>query len=1195
VEAFRPAEFEVHLKAERESTPFGREYEAEIRANYLFGGAMAGQPVSWRLRLNRTSYSPPGFGGYTFGNELDWGDEEEEETSRLAASGEATLDQDGSLRVRIPLRAEKEKDSAAAILEATVVSPSRRSISSRIQTLVHRGEYYIGLRPSASFLKKGETLGVEVIAADPQGALVSDKKVGLKLMRREWRSVRQAGIGGRYRWLTEKEDIEVAGQEVRTGKEAAKVTFSPDETGYYFLLAAGSDSLGNRITTTTYFYLTGPDYVPWERRDDDSIELVADAERYKPGQSARILVKSPYEKAKALVTIERELVLESRVIDIGGTSTQVEVPILPEYIPNVFVSVLLVQGRKSGAEAEENQDLGKPSFKIGYLNLSVDPAEKRLAVEIQTNKEEYKPREEVTVEFKVRDSRGTGCPASLAVAAVDLGVLNLIGYETPDPFSVFYGERPLSVRTAETRIHVVGRRDYGEKGEEPAGGAGEEGAISLAAALAEVKLRGDFRSTAYWNPSLIADGNGEARVRFRLPDNLTTFRVMAVAQTEDSRFGRDESTFRVSKRLLLQAALPRFARVGDSFEGGVVVHNFSAAQGNVTLAVQASGIRLDDSQPERRFSLGPGQSREVRYAFKATDPGPATFSFRAQMGGETDGLEVSLPLRLPRPTETVALSGETKDSAEERLAVPDEVYPGHTMIEVQAASSALLGLKGNLSQLDDYPYICLEQRLSALLPYILAPRVMLEFGITELPPEELRKRVGQGLREIYAYQKESGGFGLWPDSRLEAPFLTCYAALAMAKAAEEGFEIENDRLERALSYLSGLLRQAWSSARGPFGAADWKTIKAFALYLLALNKQPQPAFADGLFTERDALPLFGQTLLLKALYYGKGSAAAQDTLFQEIMNKIKLSPTGAHFEEDDPAVGRWVYSSNTRTTALILQTLIEIGREHPSLPAVARWLVEKQAAAARLSTQENLFLFYALNEYYRKYEGTRAEFRATITLAGKTLLESEFGDTRREIKRAEVKVSGLGLGEDKGLALRFKKSGAGILYYGARMTYAPRRALPARDEGIAVVKRVDSLDGKPLETIPPGSLVVVTLEVAVPQECLFVVVDDPLPAGLEGVNPEFETESAEYLFVLEEEGPAQLRMWWRGFNHFEMHDDRVLLFADSLPAGVHTHRYLARAVSFGSFLMPGTVAGEMYAPEVFGRSPEKIVRVGRSK
>ena len=1193
VEAFRPAEFEVHLRAENESAYFGREYAAEVRANYLFGGVMAGQPVSWRLRLNRTSFSPPGYKGYIFGNELDWGEEETEETSRLAASGEASLDSSGKLEVRLPMEAVKETDSVTAVLEATVVNPSRRSISNRIQTLVHRGEYYIGLRPSSSFLKKGEAVSFEVVAADPRGALVPDKKVGLKLMRREWRSVRQAGIGGRFRWITEKEDVEVAGREVRTKNEAVRADFTPDKTGYYFLLASGSDGWGNRITTTTYFYVTGPDYVPWERRDDDSIELAADAEGYSPGQNARILVKSPYEKAKALVTVERELVFESQVIEIDGTSSQIEIPVLSEYIPNVFVSVLLVQGRKAGAELQENEDLGKPSFKVGYINLSVDPAEKRLAVEIQKDKEEYKPREEVTLRLKAKDSQGAGCPASLALAVVDLGVLNLIGYQTPDPFAAFYGERPLSVRTSETRIHVVGRRDYGEKGEDAAGGAGEGLAAPLGSALSEVELRGDFRSTAYWNASLITDENGEAQVTFRLPDNLTTFRVMAVAQTKDSRFGRNESTFRVSKQLLLQAALPRFARVGDSFQGGCIVHNFSKAQGNVILDVQASGIRFDDARPERRFSLGPGQSREVLYTFEAVSAGRASFAFRARMGDDTDGLETGIPVQLSRPKEAVALSGETRDVAVEKIVVAGDFDPEYSTIDVQAASSALVGLEGSLSELDDYPYVCLEQKLSALLPYILAPQVLVEFGITELRPEQVREKVAGGLDEIYAYQNDDGGFCLWPDSPHDVPFLTCYAALAMLKAAAAGFEVDGQRLDLTLDYLSQFLRQGWELDRWPFSVGDWRTTRAFAAYILALAKRPQPAFADGLFAERQLIPLFGQTLLLKALYYGNGSPAAQNTVFEALANKIKVTPTTAHFEEDDSS--GWVYSSNTRTTAFILQTLVETGRDHPALPAVARWLVEKQRSGSRLSTHESLFVFYALNDYYRKFEAGGAEFRGTIALAGKTLLEADFGRASRDIKRANLKVSDLGREAGKEMRLQVEKKGEGVLYYGARLTYAPRQALPARDEGIAVVKRIESLDGKPLDVVPPGTLVVVTVDVAVPQETLFVVVDDPLPAGLEAVNTEFQTESTESLLLLEEDGPTYREIWWRGFNHFEMHDDRVLLFADSLAAGVHTHRYLARALSTGRFILPGTLAGQMYAPEVFGRSQEKVVRVGSSK
>jgi uncharacterized protein YfaS (alpha-2-macroglobulin family) len=181
----------------------------------------------------------------------------------------------------------------------------------------------------------------------------------------------------------------------------------------------------------------------------------------------------------------------------------------------------------------------------------------------------------------------------------------------------------------------------------------------------------------------------------------------------------------------------------------------------------------------------------------------------------------------------------------------------------------------------------------------------------------------------------------------------------------------------------------------------------------------------------------------------------------------------------------------------------------------------------------------------------------------------------------------------KELSLKIEKTGEGILYYGARLTYAPKQKLEPRDEGFAVYKKIESLDGKPLESIKAGTLVVVTLQVAVPKESLFIVVHDPLPAGFEAVNPSFLTESEDAQRKLEKLEESDEGHWWEGFNHIEMHDNRVLLFADSLRAGIHTHRYLARALTFGQFTMPGTKAEEMYAPEVFGRSAEQAVRIAK--
>lgn len=1033
VEAFRPAEFEVLLRSVKDSFTFGDRYQGEVRANYLFGGAMAGQKASWSLRLNASSFTPPGHKDFIFGNEMDWEDTGTEE-SRLLASGEGFLDADGKMEVKVPLLPEKERNSVQAALEATVQSPSRRSISSRIQTTVHRGEFYIGLRPSTAFVKKGEGLTVDVIAADPGGALVSKKRIQVKLIRREWRSVRKAGMGGRFSWMTEKEDIEAASRTVDSGSSAEVLPFRADQAGLYYVRADAKDARGNSISSSTYFYVTGEDYVPWERRDDDSIELVADGDEYRPGDTAKILIKSPYEKAKALVTVERESILESRVLEIQGSTTQIAVPLSSEHVPNVYVSVLLVQGRTASAKTGENGDVGKPSFKMGYVRLNVNPFQKRLSIAIATDKQDYRPKDRVTVRLKAKNWKGEGVKACLSLAVVDVGVLNLIGYQTPNPFDRFYALKPLSVQTSETRIHVVGQRGYGEKGED-AGGGGERTAAA-APVLTQVELRGDFKSTAYWNPSILANAEGEAVVSFDLPSNLTTFRIMAVAQTVDSCFGQNQSTFRVSKPLQLLPSMPRFGRVGDQFEGGVVVHNFSSNPGEVKLSLEAGGIVCKDSAL-RTFPLAAGESREVLYPFEVTQAGKAEFSFRAVMGEDSDGLAVNLPLKLPRPVETVALFGETEESREEQIRIPADVFLDQSRLEVSAAASALTGLKGCLDFLTRYPYSCLEQRVSQVLPYLIAADIIQDFKLSALDEGRIRRFVQSHLNEFAGYQKDDGGFALWPDSRNAFPYLTCYAAFALLKAREAGYAVNAAGLDQSLDYLRNFLGWTFNRGQHPYGLKHWNTSRAFALYVLALAGKPEPNYAELLAKSGDDLTLFGKSLLLKALYHGDGPIQARKRILDELLNKVKVTPSHAHFEEEEGAEYDWIYSSNLRTTAHILQTLVEIKSANPLLPQIARWIVDKRKAGHWHTTQENFHVFSALNDYFKTFEKHKPDYGLKISLGGRTVLDGSFRGSREKTAEASIPLSGFK--ENGLLPLKILKEGPGALYYSVRMTYAPAK------------------------------------------------------------------------------------------------------------------------------------------------------------
>lgn len=1190
IEAFRPAEFEAVIKSEQDSYVFGETFKADIRGNYMFGGVMSGQKVSWHLRLNPTSYFPPGHKGYVFGNEVDrWiSYDMDQERSRLLSSGEGNLDSSGLLQVEARLKPEEEKDSVMAVLEATIQGPSRRSISSRIQTVIHRGDFYLGLKPSTSFLKKGEDIGVEVIAVHPDGTFFPGRKVNLKLIKREWHSVKKAEIGSRFRWITEEKNIDIEEKSLQTADGSRELRFTPEKAGFYILLAESKDGRGNPVSSSTTFYVTGRDYVPWERQDDDIIEMVADDINYKPGDTAKILVKSPYEKAKAMVTVERESIFDVFFEDIEGSTSQIDIPVSSEHIPNVYVSVLLVKGRTPTDITDSAEDLGKPSFKIGYIKLDVDPSEKRLGLDVSSDKASYKPGERVTLRLKTSDWQGKGTPASVSVAVADLGVLNLIGYRTPDPFSLFFSEKALSVQTSENRQHLIGQRAYSEKGEDAGGGAGEPMMASRAMGMSEIELRGNFKSTAYWNPSVLTGPDGEASVSFVLPDNLTSFRIMAVAQSKDSCFGRGESLFRVTKPLLLQAALPRFARVGDRFQGGVVIQNQSSEEGAVQVTCEVKGIRLED-QPTREIIIPSGSGKEVLFQFSAERQGDAAFSFRARLKDDTDGLSITIPVHLPRPTETVALSDRISGSVEERIRIPRDVFPTETRLAIQGSASALTGLKATVEHLYTYPYLCLEQRLSRVIPFIVGSDVIRDFQLSDLSPRQIREFVQSQIKELYAYQKDSGGFGLWPGSRFENPFNSCYAAFALIQAKRNGYAINQQSLDQVMAYLKNLLNGQINTQYHPFGSSAWRIVRAYALYCFALYGQPEPGFADNLYSERDLLPVFGKTMLLKALVLGKGNPQARKTLLQELMNTIKVTGTTAHFEDESDRTLRWIYSSNTRTTAFTLQSLIETGEDHELIPSMARWLVERTKSNRRFSTHENFYVFYALNDYYRKYEKETPDFRIKVQLAGKTILDDLIKGDRKKILSAEESLAEMEAGKD--IPLKMDLNGTGSFYYDARMTYAPQGRLSPRDEGFTIFKEISSPDGTPLTDVEAGSLVMVSLTVVVPQERLFVVVDDPLPAGLEAVNPDFLTASEESRRQMEDMENSGHRWWWAGFNHTEIRDDRVLLFADSLPPGIYTHRYLARALTFGTFHAPGTRVEEMYSPEVFGRNVEITLHI----
>jgi len=1180
VEAFQPATFEVTATSNQKGYIVGDKFSGVLKGWYLFGAPMNGDKITWSLRLSPGYFNPPDWEGFAFGPSYFWDEESSpyEDEDHLLASGEGTLDSQGHIAVQAIITPSKSPRCMGLVLEGTVTAANRQSISGRTEALRHPGDFYIGLKPSTTFLEEKKNLSLDVISVDTLGKPSPGEKISLKIFRREWNSVRKAGFEGRYEWICEKKDQEVFSNRLKT---PAKIDFSPKSPGLYIIQAEGADRRGNKILTSTDFYASGSGYVSWFRRDDDRIELVSDKKKYAPGDVARILVKSPYEKARALVTLEREYIMEKHVVNLTGSAPTIEIPIKSAHLPNIFVSVILLKGRTGhGHYSPQGADLGKPAFKIGYLNLPVETGEKKLLVNITSDKKTYRPGEKVKAGIQVTDANKRGVRAEVCFAAVDLGVLNLISYQTPDYFDAFYYDRFLSVATAESRLHVIGERNYGQKGVPRGGGGG-----ILASDFA---FRKNFKATAYWNPEILTDNEGRASLSFVLPENLTTFRLMATAQTKDSCFGAGENKIIVKKPLLLKPSLPRFALIEDTFKGGVLVFNDTGKAGKVKVAVKAQGIAVS-GETEKEIEIPAGEEKEVLFSFHANKTGQALLSFGAVLGGAKDGLMLPLPIKAPRLFEAVALFEETSGDARQELVLPGSMIPGTGTLNIALSSSALVGLKSGVEALIAYPYECLEQRLSKIIPLILAEDLVNTFDIPSVRGRELRQRVNDVLQQVPLFQTSNGGFCYWGHSESdlpESPYLSAYTMYVLAMAKRNGYQPDPALIRKGKHYLKNVLREHDVKWNYPYSYNEQLTTKCLILYALALWENSEPSYLNLLYERLGQISLFGKTLLLKTAHIQK-EKEIEGAISKAILNKAKVAPTSAHFEEEEDLP--WLMHSNVRTTALILQSLLETRGAFPLAPRIARWLVEGSKAERWRTTQENAYLFDALSTYYKVYEKEEPDFSAVLLFKNKKIMQENFQGRELEVRSRTLPVDN----SEKKVSLDISKKGRGRLYYEVRMKYAPLKVLP-RDEGILVLKRIEPLEGKTneLKTYRAGALYKVILSILTPQERHFVVVDDPIPAGFEIVDTSFSTESQDTARKLLRSQSTSPDYWWgTTFDHWEIYDDRILLFADGLYSGEHVFTYCIKAMHPGKYYFPACQAEEMYTPEVFGRTPDGSVEI----
>jgi hypothetical protein len=1187
VAEYRPPEFLVDMAADSGTRLPGDRLSATVQARYLFGAPMARAAVAWSARQSPVSaweLEIPGLDDWYVGESDAWWEDSPQPEATVVASGVDTLDARGARTLTVKLPDPPNGRAARVTLEATVTDVNRQVVGASTSAIVHPADFYVAAKPNGTsyFWQGGVPQSVGVLAVRPNGQKVSGVRVRGEVVRREWHRVRRERDGMSElvgEWVADT----VARCTITTADAPTPCAFTPKEGGIYIVAFTGTDAAGRRASTSFQRWAAGKEWVPWSDETQFKMDVIADRQRYSVGDTATVLFASPFTNAEAWITVEREGLIEQRRLRITSGSTTLKFPITEAYAPNAFVSIVVARGRS--APPGPADDPGRPTIRVGYAELRVTPEVKRLTVAVRPERAEYRPGDSARVALHVADTRGRGARSEVTLWAVDEGVLALTGYTTPDPIDLVYQARGLGMRLASNMTNVAPQVPEGEKGKrEPGGGGGAMGADVL---------RSRFQTTAFFLGSVVTDANGDAVATAKLPDNLTTFKVMAVAVTAGDRYGKGDAELLVTRPLLARQALPRFVRPGDDFVAGAVVNRRDGSATPVRVRAAANGVSLR-GDADRTVTLAAGRGADVRFPFRldrknAPDDSLATFRFDVSAGADADAVRVTVPVKPDYHPRAFVAAGVLRDTATVDLQLPPGIDPQRSRVTLTVGGSPLATVRGIARQLRVYPYDCTEQVTSEALPILALHRAA--------PNDTTRREIARAVDVLSRRQRADGGIGYWSPTDWTSAWLSAYAGAVLLDARDVGVPVDSAVLRRLAEYISADLKGTGAPQFTPVAnrrpqRAVRLSDQVAAVDFLSRYGRPDAAAENSLVRGAALLGTEDRARLAEVLAR-RGQLPAARRLLEPTWRLVQVEGRRAVLPESTTTI---YFESAVRPVARLLTATLAVDPEHALVGPLVETIAQQGRAASPWNTQDYASAVTALVAYDRLRK----------SLGGDRPVEVRDARNRVALRAAvahdsTVPLAGLvaGAPNEPRLAAHLQAGpGDAPMYWYVTVTEVPTAPpVTPEDRGIRVERWYESYPaGTPLTRVTEGELVRVRLRLTVPATRQFVVLDDALPAGLEAVDLSLRTASA--MPGPGASAPREAEQgdtpqwgfgrwdagWWSPFDHQEIRDDRVVYSASVLWPGTYTATYLARATTAGTFVKPPAHAEEMYNPGVHGRS-----------
>lgn len=1254
--SFRVEAFRVPLVDARLTPPKGEQLAPEavamgVQLRYLSGGGMAQSDARLTAVMRQRTPHFPGFEDYRFEAPSQRGAGQRSEDASGDADEQTTRWADHLVADKLPVSTDREGAASVRISKLPrlkVPSELQAELSytdpnGEVQTVARTVPLWpsavvLGLRtPSWAGSGPGESgaMRFQVIALDTQGKPRAQQKVAVLARLVQTLSHRKRIVGGFYAYDNRQEVTELG--EVCAGQTDARGVLLCEarmkQAGEVELVAQAKDGEGRQAQAAASVWVTRQGEIWFGQDNDDRMDVLPEQRSVAPGETARFQVRMPFREATALVTVEREGILESRVVKLSGKDPVIELPIpkggkgpdgeVRSWAPNVYVSVMAVRGRLREVpwysfftwgwrspltwakafwyEGREYQaptalvDLSRPAYKLGVAAIQVGVADHTLKVEVLPDQAQYGVRQTASARVRVTQG-GQPVQGDIAFAAVDEGLLALSDNSSWQVLDAFFRQRPWGVETSTAQNEIIGRRHFGRKAVTAGGGGGQGATRELLDTL------------LLWQGSIHLDARGEAVVKVPINDALTRFKLVAVATSGLSRFGVGSASIRVTQDLQALPGLPPMVREGDRFEAIATLRNTTsrAMKVNATLAGQAESVGVSPlviSLPAQQVDVPPDSARELRWPVDVPQGVSAlrwTLAVNEQGGASAarDRVQVQQEVRAAVPIQVrqATLLQLGNEPIQLAVAAPLDALTVGAAGAVRAQGGVRIGLQPSLAGglpgvrrfFEQYPHTCLEQQTSRAIG--LRDDKRWDALMRQLPTY----LDGDGLAAYFPLQEGAGAQG--------SVALTAYL---LSVSHEAGWRLPDDARERLLRGLSdvvqGRIRRSTWAPSSLSQAVINDAQRIVALDALSRHGRADARMLDTVSPAMSDWPtstLIQWWQILQRLPAAPAREARMKEAEQALRSRLTYSGTTLRFATEAQDFWWWTMDNGDVNAARLILAARQMPSWKDDLPRLVVGALARQRHGAWLTTTANAWGTLAMDRFAQQTERAPVAGRAVIRLAG-VEASLDWGNAPQgstlnlpwPVQAPSSSPSGMAPAssptsvQSMSSVLQLRQQGSGAPWVTVQAMSAVPLKAPVQ-AGYAVRRTVSVVDApSPARgtAYARGTVLRITLEIDAQADMNWVAVQDPIPGGATLLGSGLGRDAQ-----LATRGEQTEGAWP---SHIERAQDAWRAYYEVLPKGRHRVDYTVRLNNPGRFNVPPTRIEAMYAPDSFGETPQPRVEV----